>query len=67
MHLSKGSGEVIGQSGKMVQTTLHDQNVFGFVAEREKPAIGHNAVCRTVILGDETRGEIDAREIREAE
>ena len=51
----------------MVESPLHDQNVFGFVAERQKPAIGHDAFCRTVIFGDQARGEIDACEIREAE
>jgi hypothetical protein len=59
--------EIVRQSGKMVQTTLDDQNILAAIRERKLAAIADNTFCRSVILGDQPGRQIHAFEPGEAE
>lgn len=66
-HFAEGFVETLRQSGEMVQTALHDQDVFGLVEKGKFSAVGYAAFCGPAIEGQETRRQVDSLDICESE
>ncbi len=67
LHFRKSLIEIVRQSGKMVQTTLDDQNILAAIRERKLAAIADNTLCRPAILRYQQGRQIYAFDAGEAE
>ena len=67
LHFGKSLLEIVRQGGEMVEAALDDEYVFAEIGEGKFAAIGDRALRWAFVLFEETRREVHAFDVGEAE